>query len=76
MTLESRRPVLTGELDGGLEEHRPNAGAPVAICDGEANAHQTPRSAVSTLAKALLPLTRGKSERGPTLVHPTGCFST
>jgi hypothetical protein len=37
--------------------------------------HQTPRSSVSTFAKALLPLTRGKSDRGPTLVHPTGSSS-
>jgi len=34
--------------------------------------HQTPGSSVSTFASARLPLTRGKSERGPTLVHPTG----
>jgi hypothetical protein len=34
--------------------------------------HQAPGSSVSTFAKALLPLTRGKSDRGPTLVHPTG----
>lgn len=38
--------------------------------------HQTPGSSVSTFASARLPLTRGKSERGPTLVHPTGGSST
>src|ERR1700739_4042831 len=36
MTLDGRRAILTGELDGGVQEGQADAGSPVLTADGEA----------------------------------------
>jgi hypothetical protein len=50
MTLDGRRAMLAGELDGGLQESQSDPGSPVARMDGEACDPPDPvLSAVSTL---------------------------
>jgi hypothetical protein len=77
MPLDGSRPVVLGEDDGGPQQSRSNATTPMALVDGEAGHPPTPgSSSPRSFAGALLPLTPGMAERGPTLVQPAGRSST